>query len=227
MNILERITLVPFAKDQYIDEEVNKSMIFLHHTASSENPYGVLNWWASTPERIATAFIVGGTPGKNTKWKDGDILQCFGSGKWAYHLGLTSAHLRAGGPKAKGGTELNKISIGIEICSWGQLTKTPAGFKSYAGVIVPDKQVCELDKPYKGFKYYHKYSDAQLETTFELVKFLGKKWNIPLSFKGMKMFDITPECLQGEPGVWTHTSCRPDKFDLFPQPELLTCLKAL
>lgn len=227
MSVLEKIKLVPFSPQQFLDEAVDKYQIYIHHTASSPDPYGVLKWWESTPERVATAFVIGGAPGSSTKWKDGDIIQAFGSNKWAWHLGLTQKHLTAGGPKAKTNTYLNKFSIGIEICSWGQVTKTDKGFVNYAGGRVADWEVCELAKPYKGYKYYQKYTEAQLQNTFDLLKFLGDKWNIPVKYKGDRIFDICPEALQGEPGVWTHTSVRPDKFDCFPQPELITMLSAL
>jgi N-acetyl-anhydromuramyl-L-alanine amidase AmpD len=227
MTILDRITTVPFGADQYVDVDSPKSMIFIHHTASSANPFGVVDWWKSTAERVATSFIVAGHPGTSTKWKDGDIIQCFSSSKWAYHLGLTQAHLAIGGPKALGSVELNRRSIGIEICNWGQLTKTAKGFVAYSGVAVPDNQVHTFETPFRGYKHYQKYTPAQLDTTFQLLRYLGEKWNIPVAYKGDRIFDLCPECIQGEPGVWTHVSCRPDKFDCFPQPDLITMLKSL
>jgi N-acetyl-anhydromuramyl-L-alanine amidase AmpD len=226
MTVLDKITTVPFEEKNYVNETTTKNQIYIHHTASSANPYGVIEWWKQTPERVATAFVIGGRS-KSSKWKDGEILQCFGSGKWGWHLGLTAQHLKAGGPNHKSSTDLNKLSIGIEICSWGQLTKTDKGFKSYAGEIVPDDEVVEFSTPYKGFKYYHKYSDAQIQNTGELLTYLCDKWSIPKDFKGMQMFDIDARCLQGESGIWTHTSCRPDKFDCFPQPELIQMLQTL
>jgi N-acetyl-anhydromuramyl-L-alanine amidase AmpD len=227
MSVLQKIKLVPFAAQHFMDEVSEKKQIYIHHTASSPNPYGVVKWWETTPERVATSFIVGGTPGKSTDWKDGDIIQVFGSNRWAWHLGLKPHHLAKGGPKAKSNTVLNKESIGIEICSWGQLTSTADGFKNYAGGRVADWEVCELATPYKGFKYYQKYTPAQLQNTFDLLKFLGEKWHIPVKYKGDRIFDICPEALQGESGIWSHTSVRPDKFDCFPQPELISMLSAL
>lgn len=227
MSIIEKIKLVPFAPQHFMDETSNKKQIYIHHTASSPNPYGVVKWWETTPERVATSFIIGGSPGSSPTWKNGDIIQVFSSSKWGWHLGVKKEHLAKGGPKAKSNTELNKESIGIEICSWGQLTHTPDGFKNYAGGKVPDWEVCELSQPYRGFKYYQKYTPEQLQNTFDLLKFLCDKWQIPSKFKGLRMFDICPEALQGEPGIWTHTSVRPDKFDCFPQPELISMLSAL
>ena len=144
MGILQKIKLQPLALDQYFNEPCVKKQIILHHTASSPDPYGVLRWWASTPERVATAFVIGGKPiNKSSNWKDGELLQCFGSDKYAWHLGLTSAHLKAGNPGAKSNTELNKMSIGIEICNFGGLTKTNKGYTTYVGSIIPDAEVID------------------------------------------------------------------------------------
>lgn len=227
MSVLEKIKTVPFTSTQYVDEASPKQQIYVHHTASSPDPYGVVKWWETTPDKIATSFVIAGKPDSSGKWKDGDIIQCFGTAKWAWHLGLTAKHLKAGGPKAWNNKELNRQSIGIEICSWGQLTKTDAGFKNYVGRIVPDGEVAELATPWRGFKYYQKYTQAQLDNVGELLQFLGNKWNIPLTYKGARMFDVCADALQGAPGVWTHASVRPDKNDCFPQTELISMLSSL
>lgn len=227
MSVLDKIKMVPLAIDQYVREEVNKTQIVVHHTASSPDPYGVLKWWNSTPDKIAVSFVIGGVPPANGSWKDGDILQCFGSNFWAWHLGLTEKHLQAGGPNAKTNKYLNSTAIGIEICNWGQLTKTDRGYVNYVGTVVPDYQVVELATPFRGFKYYQKYTQAQLDNTGELIQFLGKKWNIPVTYKGDSLFNVSPAALQGESGVWSHVSYRPDKNDCFPQTELITMLKSL
>ena len=52
-------------------------------------------------------------------------------------------------------------------------------------------------------------------------------YNIPLGYRGDKIWDVSEEALKGEVGVWTHVSDRPDKSDCHPQPELLEMLKSL
>lgn len=228
-NVLDKIKLVPFSKKNYYDEDKPKSMIFLHHTASDPNPYGVKKYWETTNIHVSTPFIIGGYSKPGTEWEDGDIIQLYSSSKWAYHLGLTAKHLAVGGPKHSTNLIINSNSVAIEMCSWGGLTKTPRGFKSYAGTIVPDEQVITYDTPYRGYHYYQKYSPAQLENLKELVIFLCDKWNIPKEFKGMEMFDVDPRALCAEPGIWSHVSVRPpsDKQDCHPQPELIEVLKSL
>lgn len=227
MSVLEKIKTVPFTSTQYVDEASPKQQIYVHHTASSPDPYGVVKWWETTPDKIATSFVIAGKPDSSGKWKDGDIIQCFGTGKWAWHLGLTAKHLKAGGPKAWNNKELNRQSIGIEICSWGQLTKTDAGFKNYVGRVVPADEVIEYPVAYRGYKYYQKYTSAQLASVKELLQYLCNKWNISSVYKGDRIFDICPDALQGTNGIYSHVSCRPDKNDCHPQPELIDVLKSL
>jgi N-acetyl-anhydromuramyl-L-alanine amidase AmpD len=226
MNVLQKITLVSLPADQYLTEDSSKNQIYVHHTASSTSPYGVLDWWKTTPERVGTAFIVGG-PTTSTKWKDGDIIQCFGSAKWAWHLGLKAEHLHVGGSKAKTNTDLNKNSIGIEICNWGQLSFKNGKFLSYANEEVPKEQVVEYDVAYRGYKFYHKYSAAQLDVVHDLLGFLCDKWNIDKTYQGDRIFDICPDALQGKPGIFSHVSVRPDKFDCHPQVELKQMLQSI
>jgi N-acetyl-anhydromuramyl-L-alanine amidase AmpD len=227
-DVIQKIKMVPFPTDQYMKVDTRKTQIYVHHTASSPNPYGVVDWWKTTPERVSTSFVIAGKPSATeTRWKDGDIIQLFSSANWGWHLGLTKAHLSRGGRTSRTSTQLNSESIGIEICNWGQLRKTDKGFINYAGGRVADADVCELTTPFKGFKYYQKYTTAQLDNTAELITFLGKRWNIPVQYQGDRIFDICPDALQGKSGVWTHNSVRPDKFDVFPQPEIIQMLKSL
>lgn len=225
MSLLDEITMEALPTDQYYREAVDKQQIYLHHTAGSPSPFGSINWWKSSSERVATAFILAGYEDGKGKWTDGQIFQCFGSAYWAHHLGVKAKWLK---PGSKTNTWLNKHSIGIEICNWGHLTlKADGRFYTYTDRVVEENEVVELATPYKGHKYYQRYTDAQLENTGKLVKFLCNKYDIPSGFKGMSMFNVSAEAQKGEPGVWTHTSVRADKTDCFPQIELIQMLESL
>ena len=211
---------VQFPTSQYMAEEHPKVQIYLHHTAGNSSGEQVFTGWASNAERIATCVSVSG-PGANSV--DGQIVQGFSSKHWAYHLGLKESTFQKYGVPYK---SLDKISIGIEVCNWGQLTLKDGKFYNYVNREVPADQVCTLDKPHRGFKYYHNYSDAQIESVKELLLLWKDKFNIPLTYNE-DIWDITTRALKGEKGVFTHNSVRLDKVDMYPHPKLVKMLQSL
>lgn len=224
MSIVDRIKWAPLANDQYYREEVPKRTIFLHHTAGNPNPYAVLKWWNETPERVGTAFVIGGKPTTKDNWVDGDIIQAFSSKHWAYHLGLVKANMPPGSLDSK---TLNAQAIAIEICNWGPVTRKNGKFVTYVNTILNGDEVVDLGQDYRGFRFWHKYTDAQLSSAKALCQYLGKTYNIPLGYKGDEMFELDMRCFEGESGVWTHTSCRQDKTDCSPQPNFVAMVRGL
>ncbi len=221
--------MVDFPANKYYAEKVDKKSIVIHHTASDANPYGCINWWKQSPDHVSTPFIIAGKPSKNNaEYTDGQILQLYSSNFWAFHLGLSTKHLEAGGPNHSTNTILNKISIPIELCSWGPLTKKNDKFYSYDGEIVDSGLVTEYPNQFRGYNYYNSYTEAQLENLSELMKFLADKYAIKLVYDE-KMWDIWPEALQNKQTLYTHCSVRPapEKYDCHPQPELIEVLKNL
>jgi N-acetyl-anhydromuramyl-L-alanine amidase AmpD len=205
---------ISFPKGQYFEEVVPKTQIYLHHTAGAPNADQVWQWWITDTTPIATCVVVDDS---------GEIVQGFSSKFWAYHLGLKTKHFSVMGVPYK---NLDKTSIGIELTNWGQLTQKNGKFYNYVGGEVPASQVCELENPHRGYKYYHNYTDAQIESTKELLITWKEKYNIPLTYNE-DIFSITKRALEGKPGVYTHNSVRPDKVDVYPHPKLVTMLKSL
>lgn len=221
---MKEITQYPFPVDQYIATETKKVQIYLHHTAGNPDPQGTYKWWESNTERVATCVVIGGLPiNKTSTWKDGEIVQGYSSKYWAYHLGLKeSTFQRFDLPYIS----LDKISIGVEICNWGQLTQKGDKFYNYVNKIVPNDQVCELDTSFKGFKFYHAYTDEQIESVRQLLLLWNQKYGIPLTYY-TDIFDVTPRALKGESGIFTHNSVRTDKNDISPQPKMISMLESL
>lgn len=163
--------------DEYFLQDFKKSIIYLHHTEGGHRPDFTVNAWNKDKysngllRKIATSFVIGGksTRDGDTSW-DGVCVRCFPESKWAWHLGAINTN-----------GMYDKISIGIEICNYGYLVKSKSGkFMTYVNSVVPEDQVIELDKPFKGFKYYHKYTNKQLDTLRELLVYLGNKFDINL-----------------------------------------------
>ena len=163
--------------DEFFNVDFKKTIIYLHHTAGSSRPDWVVSGWDKdanedgTPKRIAVAFVVGGisTRDNDSTW-DGVIVRAFPETKWAFHLGAKNTN-----------GLYDKMSIGVEICSYGPLTLSKTGqYMTYVNTPVPEDQVIQLPQPFRGFKYYHKYSDNQLESVRQLLIYLSTTYGINL-----------------------------------------------
>jgi N-acetyl-anhydromuramyl-L-alanine amidase AmpD len=220
MSFLADIVQVEMSANEYIKESTDKKQIFLHHTAGNASGVSTINNWNNDSRgRIATCVCIANTGAKEG---DGVISQGFSSQYWAYHLGVKREVFEANKLPY---IPLDKYSIGIEICAWGQLTEKGGKFYNYVNREVPKDQVCELDEAYKGHKYYHRYSDAQIRSVENLLKYWAERYEIPLDYRPEHMWSVSKEALAGAPGVYTHNSVRKDKVDIFPQPEMIQMLQ--
>lgn len=223
MSITDKLVWKPLPRNQYNRKVTPKRTIFLHHTAGSASPYGVLNWWNETPEKVGTAFVIGGKPTRpNHKWKDGELVQAFSSKYWAWHLGLKKSNMPPGSESSK---ILNAQAIAVELCNWGYLTLQNGKFYTYVNSVVTDDEVIDLGFEYRGHRYWHRYTDAQIVMLEELIEYLAPTYDIPTCYKGDQMFELDMRAFEGEPGIWTHTSVRADKTDCYPAPNLIEVLK--
>ena len=209
-------------ESEYVKGPIKPEYIFLHHTAGWHNPYNVISAWnRDNRGRIATEFVLGGQSvlGNDNKY-DGEIVQAFPEGNWASHLGAT------------GSSHMHKNSVGIEVCNFGYLVSG----KTYTNHVADESQVVTLKKAFKKFKTWHKYSDKQISQLRDLILFIGNRDSIDvreglpklIKQNGEKAFDFSNEAYKGNvKGLLTHTNVRKDKFDMFPQQELLDMLVSL
>lgn len=212
MNI-KRIEL---NKNQYYQEIQPKKIIVLHHTVSGVGVEGDIKWWNTTPEKIATAYIIS---------RDGEIVQTFDDNKWAHHLGIKESTLKKYGSSVTN-TRLNQLSIGIELDSWGGLEFKNGKYLAAGKIEIPKENVVTYSEGYRGFKHFEKYTDKQLASLKELLLFLTDKYQINKSYND-NMFTVNDKALKGYHGIWSHTSYREDKSDCHPQPELINMIKSL
>lgn len=231
-----KIVQYPLARNQYFKEDCSsfKNMIFIHHTAGNSNPYQVIDGWNADTARVGTPFVIGGTylPNALHSWKDGEIIQCFSSTYYDYHLGL----------KTSNNTAIAKATIGIEICNWGPVALYNGKYYNYAGGIMQEADLVHYEKGFKAYPnsiffnkigvvnkpavYYHKYTDAQLLSLRELLIYLCERYNISKAYIP-QMWDLNDNALKGKAGIWTHVSVRGDKSDCHPQPNLIKTLENL
>jgi hypothetical protein len=209
---------------EFVKSETAKKYIFIHHTAGRHNPYSVVDEWARDQRgRIGTNYVIGGVPAnadltKLTKPQmehDGRILQSIDDKFWGYHLG------------PNGSSFMTSHSLSIEICSAGILTQKNGKYYTWYNQEVHPNQVEVLPTPFRGSKYYHKYSPKQLQSLEALLRHLSDKHDINLK-DGMQrlgiggMFEYDQRAWAGAiTGLLSHTNVRKDKSDVFPQPELI------
>ena len=209
-------------KGEYLNGPSKKEYCFLHHTAGWNNPYKtVRNWGNDTRGRIATEFVLGGqklTNGNNDY--DGVMVQCMPEGAYGWHLGKN------------GSQYMHKHSVGIEVNNFGYLKNG----KAYQGSTAHESQIVELAESFRGYKQWHRYSDAQIEALDKWIRWIGERDGIDIRAglpalvkeKGAAAFEWNADAYYGKvKGLWTHTNTRKDKTDMFPQQELLDLLVSL
>ncbi len=216
-----KIINVPISTDQYYPVDQPKKQIVLHHTVSDPTTQtGDVGSWLADKERIATYAIIA---------LDGTIHKCFKSTHWAHHLGVKMGWLKANGFRDYliRNEMLNKSSIAIEIDSWGGLTKKNGRYyNAYGREVSKDLEVVECN--FRGYKFFQKYSDAQIQTLRELLPELMKANNIPNNGLKDGNFDLRKEdALSGVPGIYSHSNFRADKSDLYPDKRIVELLNSL
>ncbi len=209
-------------KGEYLPGPTQKEWLFIHHTAGWHNPYRTVDHWSGDNRgRIATEFVMGGPSIHNNDFQyDGDIVRCLPDGAYAWHLGRNGLH------------EMHTNSVGIEVCNFGYLKDG----RTYAGSTVHEDHIVELDKKFKGYKFWHKYSDAQIESLRKLILFIADRDNIDvrkglpelIKQKGAEAFEWNEDAYYGRiKGLWSHSNTNKGKSDMFPQENLLTMLTEL
>lgn len=127
--------------------KIEPVVIVLHYTASGgEDGSGDAEYLSRASSRASAHVVVG---------RDGSVHQIIPFNEKAWHAGKS---------KWNGKSNVNGFSIGIEIDNWGWLDH---GFKSHAGVKIPDEFVFEGER--SGHKYWEAYRDEQLAAVESVV----------------------------------------------------------
>ena len=218
-------------KDEYVRDygQIEPLGFFLHHTAGWDNPYKTVRSWNNDKRgRVATQYVIGGTnvKGKEAKY-DGVVVECFPNNYLGWHLGKV------------GKFAISKFSGGVELNNFGYLTKKGDKYYTYVNTEVKPEFVCDLGYKFRGFQYWHAYSDKQIESLRLLILHLKDIYpkmdlenGLPKLLKEgvhpKDAFEFNSDAYNAKQfGLWTHTNVRKDKFDCFPQPELVEMLKNL
>lgn len=196
-------------KDYFFTDSAakDKQRIVLHFTA------GVLTGdlkalTGQIPNRLKTIsvpFVMG---------RDGSIYRPFSSAAWAWHLGgfVKKRAIRVAEQKA---------TIGIEISNIGPLKKKgdvlKTIYKSDYCTLDQTDRYTELAEPYRGYKYWATYTDAQINSLIILLRYLTASYSIPRAFipEEARYETDVANTLQFK-GIVSHVNYRKDKSDLGP-----------
>jgi peptidoglycan hydrolase-like protein with peptidoglycan-binding domain len=222
------------SEDKYSKEEFRKETIWLHGTGGGCRPDWSINGWKDSfikdkrgnaildqngklqPLKVASSYIIGRKSSSvNDNLWDGKILNTFEDKYWSNHLDINNK-------------DLNSKSISIEICNYGPLTLgSDSRFYNSVNKPIMDSEVIKLDKTYRGYDYFEKYTDAQIESTRKLILHLMNKHAIQIEGRiyNENWFNYNDDLLKN--GIRSHSQVSRDVFDLFPQKEMIQMLNSL
>jgi hypothetical protein len=226
---LSEIVQLKLDNGQFIKEKHSKRIICLHHSAGWDNVRGMFDWWNSNKERVGTCV------GINNK---GVIYQAFSSAYYAWHINPWSRHNQLTMEQKFNripAADYEKHSVGLEICNWGGLQLRDGKFYAWPnnyglqgkGITVPESKIQQYPSGWRGHRFYEMYTKAEIEAVRQLLVFWCDRYNIPKTFNGDKLFNVSVDALKGTPGIWGHASYRSDKSDIHPQPDMIKMLRQL
>lgn len=205
--------------DEYVKIETQKTTIWLHHSGGSSRPDWTINGWEKNNGlKVGTHFVIGRkSSSSDVEIWDGKVLKSIDDRYWTNHLGIEN------------NDKLNSRSIGIELCNYGPLTLGKDGnFYNSINKQVNREDVAELETEFKGYKYWEKYTDSQIESLSKLITYLQKRWLIQIEsgIYNEDWFNYDEKWFSMG-GLRSHGQVRVDKLDLFPQKELIDMLNRL
>jgi peptidoglycan hydrolase-like protein with peptidoglycan-binding domain len=216
-ELLSGVTKLFMDKDEYVGSTSKKIGVCLHHTASGPGGKAVPTMWNNDDRgRVGTHFVIGG---------DGEIIQCIPLNGWGYHIATTRM-----GFGTTYNDKVNASYFGVEICNWGYLELKDGKYINYVGGVVPESEVVKLDTPFRGFTYWHKYTDKQVDSTKLLLSKLkakfGFKYETELEIPhNHQWLDLSWDAMACKRVLTTHTNFEYGKFDCSPQPNFFKMLQ--
>lgn len=204
-------------KNIYNNEKTTKSHIILHHTAGRDS-YGAIQTWLKRTDKVGAHFIID---------RDGTVTQVVPEEYWCWSLGLDAGvwtHRR----------DWERKALAIELVAFGGLENRGGKWFTYTNNVIQEHEVELVD--YRGYKAYQAYTQAQMDSLWELMWYLGQRHNIPIKTGGTAgFFDyrtdferVSPESLYTQKTVFTHVNFRREKQkqDCYPSQRLIRLLSS-
>ncbi len=187
--------------DQYFMNGSTKTGISLHHTCGG-TASSTIDWWKSDGQMVGTAFIID---------RDGTIYQAFDPNGWAFQFGL-----KWGDPSR---INFEKRFIGIEIASEGRLIENNGNLYCFGTIssrtLKKKEEAFDYGKNYRGYRYFDKYENEQIDSVIQLVNYLCSEFSIERKIPSNYM-DYYGDKLKDFKGIIGHVNVREDKSDPAP-----------
>lgn len=153
----------------------NLSYLIMHYTAGRGFDTTV-SYFKDPANKVSAHFVVG---------RDGRLVQMVPLQCPAWHAGPDSRWVEKYEPAASSSLSvldgMNFYALGIEVDNYGPLTKVGKQFKTWFGRAVPEDQVAEVDPKQPGAfgkRWWHEYSEAQIEICEGLAKCLVRGFGL-------------------------------------------------
>ena len=210
----------------YFKEVYPKKQIIWHHSAGWDNARGMFEWWKSDGKtHVATSIGI---------TDDGVVSKGFDESFWAGSIGCDAKVFTSNGipliwnsskTMVMNNILLDQGAIAVEICNWGNLIEKNGNLYSWSDTLIPRDKAVELN--YKTYKYFEKYTEAEVKSLKYWTLLNAIRFNIPLFYSYEDMFKVSKKALSGQPGLFTHNSYRFDKTDVSPQDSVIKAAKEL
>ncbi len=198
---------------EYFSGHFEKTGICIHHTVGG-SAKSTFNWWMRDNQMVGTAYIIE---------RDGTIFEVFDPSSWAWQFGLNWDY--------EDKIAFEKRFIGIEIASEGGLIEHENKLYFFDTVsprtLKQDKEdVFDFGSNYRGYRYFDKYQEAQIDSLTELINHLCDTYTVPRQFP-QNPLTFHGERLKSFNGIIGHTMVRKDKTDPIPDNNLWTTLQTI
>lgn len=211
-------------KQEFYKDIHLKDKIILTNTETSGSiteAQGKIAWLRNkTQMRYNYTFLIGGKGNENMNW-DGIIARSFDDRYWAQHTKVSNRQIE---------NNINATSISIALCNYGPLAiDSYSNIVNLHGQIVEDDEVFDLGRTWNGFRYFHKYTNRQLDSMVDLLKYLMEKYKINRMRKGYSQhwwFEYNQHANISKSGIWNMANFSPG-LGLTPQPELISAMNSL
>jgi len=223
--------------NEFYKDETQKNTIFIHNSNSCSRPdWRIGNWdkrWekdnsgfhildnSGKPKeiRVGSHYVIGRKSSSSdiNIW-DGKVLRAIDDKYCINHLDINSANNQ----------DLNFKSISIEICNYGHLVHRDGSFYNSVNKLVRNSDVVELEDSFRGYKYWEKYTDNQIENLRKLILHLKQKYNIEIEkdIYDKSWFEYSDKWFSLG-GLRNYSQVNRDIFGIFPQKEIIQMLNSL